>query len=430
MTITEVKKLAIIGGGPGGLASARVFLKNARSFSEIHLYVSDERVGGLWYVPEGHQKGRVMYDHLETNLTKPLMQFSGFPFKEEVSEYPKRLDVYNYLQDYFTRFIAGQSPVQIHWTTPVESVLKESGKWSVRTSQGEVAEFDNVIVATGHFSKPYIPRGVRGLEDWFAHKAAIHARDFQNAEFSRDKTVVVIGNASSGQDIVNQVSSVAKHVYHSVSAPSESDYIYAGDPVIEQVGKIASVDLNSRSVTLEDGTVISGVDYLVYATGYLYNFPLLPAEWQQRLLVDEGRAVHGLWGHISPPEDPSIAFVLIPQLIIPFPLAELQAALIVHIFEGTISPQEQAPGPFDSSVVLDNLKDVAYYRWLQEQLDAANGRSASVSDPVRAHFEPVWWDAHHESLRASSSADKRRRNDVLHDHTLQLRSQGKSYTNQ
>lgn len=87
MTVAIVKRLAIIGGGPGGLAAARVFLKNAPNF-EIDLFERDRTVGGLWHYGDQKRQGSPMYDHLETNISKHIMKFSGFPFPEKVPTYP------------------------------------------------------------------------------------------------------------------------------------------------------------------------------------------------------------------------------------------------------------------------------------------------------------------------------------------------------
>ena len=95
MTVNDKKRLAIIGGGPGGLAAARVFSQSLPNF-EIEIFVKDYDIGGVWHYPEQESDGRVMYDHLETNISKKLMQFSGFPFEENVPLYPSRRNIWEY----------------------------------------------------------------------------------------------------------------------------------------------------------------------------------------------------------------------------------------------------------------------------------------------------------------------------------------------
>lgn len=77
------KKIGNHRWGPGGLAAARVFSQSLPNF-EIEIFVKDYDIGGVWHYPEQKSDGRVMYDHLETNISKKLMQFSGFPFEENV----------------------------------------------------------------------------------------------------------------------------------------------------------------------------------------------------------------------------------------------------------------------------------------------------------------------------------------------------------
>lgn len=47
--------------------------------------------------------------------------------------------------------------------------------------------------------------------------------------------------------------------------------------IVEYIPKIKSVGGDDSSVKLEDGRVIENIDYIIYATGYLYSLPFLLA---------------------------------------------------------------------------------------------------------------------------------------------------------
>lgn len=68
-----------------------------------------------------------MYDELETNLCKEIMQFSGFPFPETAPTFPNRTHVEDYLQAYFHTFIEPNSRVDVRLGCNVERLEKING---------------------------------------------------------------------------------------------------------------------------------------------------------------------------------------------------------------------------------------------------------------------------------------------------------------
>lgn len=437
MTVAIVKRLAIIGGGPGGLAAARVFLKNAPNF-EIDLFERDRTVGGLWHYGDQKRQGSPMYDHLETNISKHIMKFSGFPFPEKVPTYPWRKDVFEYLKSYSEKFLENEDRVRILLNHRVDSLSKKGSVWSL-VSHNNVdnkdcrKEYDYVVVANGHHHEPRLPQNVAGLDQWFENGAAFCARDFQNCKFAQDKNVVVVGNGSSGSDILNQVSTVAHKLYHSVRNPEEvvNTTGYPQLDILTTVPKITSVDWQSRTVNLENGETIKDVDYLVYATGYLYSLPFFEPTLRADLLGGPSKTsaarVHNLWKQIFYVKDPTLAFALLPQLIVPFPLAELQAALMVKAFNGNLQVPAKSDDELDPELAkkqpayhpIPDFKDLDYYNELQSILDAAGG----AQDPL----QPVKWDETYQQMRKTSTSDKQKRNIILTKHAKESRAQNKPY---
>ncbi|QLQ77832.1 hypothetical protein HG537_0A00790 [Torulaspora globosa] len=437
MSVPMMKRLAIIGGGPGGLATARVFLKNSKNYL-IELFEADGTVGGLWHYPDTDRDGRPMYEHLETNITKHIMQFSGFPFPSEVPLYPWRKNVFEYLKSYYSEFIENDARIRVHLNTRVLELSKQKSMWSVKARNSEdnsvlEAEFDCVVVANGHHHEPRMPNDVVGLDEWMENGAAIPARDFENCLFARGKNVVVVGNGSSGSDILNQVSTVANKVYHSVK-DVESVVNTTGYPKFEglkTVPTITRVNWPTRTVEFSDATKIADIDYLIYATGYLYSLPFADSSLRAQLLGDPDKTsaarIFNLWKQIFYVKDPTLAFSLLPQLIVPFPLAELQAALMVKAFNGQLTVPSQPDDVLEPELLqrqpgyhpIPDFKDVDYYRELQAILDAAGGSN----DPL----QPVKWNEEYKQMRITSTGDKQKRNIVLTQHASNLRAQNKPY---
>lgn len=437
MTGTVAKRLAIIGSGPGGLATARVFLNNAPNV-EIDLFESDKSVGGLWHYPDDGRDGRAMYDHLETNITKHIMKFSGFPFPDDVPTYPWRSDVFQYLKSYYKKFIEKESRISVHLNTRVSDLSKSGSLWTIvsknsQTSEQTSKDFDYVVIANGHYSDPKIPSNIDGLKEWFDNGAAWPAKDFQNCKFAKDKTVVVVGNGSSGQDIMNQVSTVAKKVYHSVKdVPTVlSTTGYPPAHAVTAIPRIKSTNWAKRSIELEDGRTLENIDYLVYATGYLYSLPFVEDSIRAQLLGGTGQVsssrVYELWEQIFFVKDPTLAFSLLPQLVVPFPLAELQAALMVKAFNGQLSVPKLSDDELEPEVYkkranyhgISDFADVDYYRKLQSILDNAGGDK----DPLK----PIKWDEEYKNMRVTSTENKAKRNIFLVKHAANLRDQQKPY---
>ena len=107
-----------------------------------------------------------MYDDLETNIPKELMQYSDYPFSEELRLFPEREKVLRYLEEY-----AQEVRHLIRFQIQVYDVQKvANGGWIVRfrnleTEQETEEPYDAVLVASGHYDVPYIP-AIRGLKEW------------------------------------------------------------------------------------------------------------------------------------------------------------------------------------------------------------------------------------------------------------------------
>jgi cation diffusion facilitator CzcD-associated flavoprotein CzcO len=189
----SVKRIGVIGAGPSGLAAAKFFLAE-NAFDQIDVFEQQPEVGGVWFYHRnivGHinvpqitphdppelliwPKGAAaslfsnpMYDKLNTNIPKELMQFSDQAFLSKSLLYPTREDVQNYLVDY-----SQDVRHLIKFSTQVEDIrLSLRGgqhRWeltskSTITDESRKSEYDAILVASGHYSVPYIP-SVPGIE--------------------------------------------------------------------------------------------------------------------------------------------------------------------------------------------------------------------------------------------------------------------------
>ncbi|KAK4553282.1 monooxygenase [Recurvomyces mirabilis] len=374
----KASNVCIIGAGPSGLVAAK-YLRAEKAFSRIQIYEQRATVGGIWnYVPhlsptaydsaipqtnpfaeadrpiwkhsnaskildEDKQETAAfltpLYDRLETNIPKSLMGFSDLDWPENSQLFPKHETVMEYIEQY-----AEDVRDLISFQTQVMDVrLTEDERWTVRTQRvsrdepGEEREetYDAVIVANGHFNIPYIPE-VEGLEEWSkAYPGCItHSKFYRKPEQFAGQKIIIVGNSASGVDIGAQIQTTCKPPMI-VSSKSESFLLNAESTRKLDRPPIAEYVVKDRSVRFEDGSRESDIDAVLYCTGYFYSFPFLQS--LDPPLNTTGEKVEHLYHHIFYQPHPTLAFPVLNQKVIPFPLAEAQCAVIARVFSGRLS---------------------------------------------------------------------------------------------
>ena len=169
------KRVCIVGAGPSGLAQLRAFQQaavNGTKIPDIVCYEKQSDWGGLWNYnwrtgidEAGNPCHGSMYRYLWSNGPKEGLEFADYTFKEhfgkEIPSYPPREVLFDYIQG---RLEKTDFRKKIHFNTIVRDIRFEpsQNKFTVVSrnalSDTETSEkFDNVIVASGHFSTPNVP---------------------------------------------------------------------------------------------------------------------------------------------------------------------------------------------------------------------------------------------------------------------------------
>ena len=136
-------------------------------------------------------------------------------------------------------------------------------------SDTETSEkFDNVIVASGHFSTPNVPY-YDGFEKF--NGRILHAHDFRDAREFVDKNILILGTSYSAEDIGSQC---WKYGCKSVTiahrtAPMGFDW----PKNWQEVPALIKVD--NTTAYFKDGSSVD-VDAIILCTGYKHHFPFLP----------------------------------------------------------------------------------------------------------------------------------------------------------
>jgi len=214
---------------------------------------------------------------------------------------------------------------------------------SLQTRQISVHHYDAVVVANGHYTVPSVPE-IDGLEAWNKDYpgAVIHSKAYRKPEEYTGKKVLVIGNAASGLDIAYQVSEYSQQP---VVLSSRSASIFAtGKPppwrkdVLQSVEFLPSSSYD-RAVKFEDGHIEEGIDQVIFCTGYYYSIPFVRDF--KPLLITDGLRIQDVYRDLFYIHHPSLVLPVINLRVIPFPLAENQAAVVARIWSGRLSLPSQ-----------------------------------------------------------------------------------------
>lgn len=154
--------------------------------------------------------------------------------------------------------------------------------------------------------------------------------------------VIVVGYSASGIDISTQLPIAAQTP---ILISEKEEHIPAGqvstNDWAHHVPEIAEFIPESRAVRFADGSVESDIDAVIFCTGFHYSFPFLQSLNPSVTVADGSHAAH-LWQHMLYTADPTLAFLAIPQRIVPFPIAEAQSAVIARMWAGRLDvPSEK-----------------------------------------------------------------------------------------
>ncbi|KAK5630847.1 hypothetical protein RRF57_006562 [Xylaria bambusicola] len=442
----SIKRIAIIGAGPSGLAAAKHLLAEGFLSSEIDIYEQQAEVGGVWnysavtfqeqlrvpqidahapldtpiypetsveqekdeyedYVFDSDEEACTapgsgacslpplprkekqpplfpspMYDYLHTNIPHTLMRYSDLRFTtdgkgkgahEDCEIFPSRQVVQEYLLQYardvrhLVRFSTQVTNISLQ-SPPSDASKGEKcrihEKWTVYstnllTGVPRVENYNAVVVASGHYSAPYIPSVPEIATFAKEHPGIIsHSKTYRTPSKFAGKRVVIVGSSASGLDIASQISAVcASPLIMSARSPIPDDqaaHIGVGDKV-RVVGQIKRFLVDERGIEVfstpgpssaeteseKNTEKILDVDAILFCTGYLFTFPFistssLPASTPP--LVTDGRRVHGVARHFIHTYHPTLVFPALPIKIIPFPLAEAQAAVFSRLWSNRL----------------------------------------------------------------------------------------------
>jgi cation diffusion facilitator CzcD-associated flavoprotein CzcO len=363
----------VIGAGPSGLGTAKVFLKAGLA---VEVVERQPDLGGQWLYG-GEASGVYASTHLISS--KGTTAFADFPMPEDWPAYPHHGLILDYLRDYARHF--GLLP-HIRFNCAVTRLAREGDGWRATFSDGTSGAYQGVVIANGHLTDPEMP-AIPGRFDG----EILHSKAYKNAAIFEGKRVLVVGMGNTGCDVaVDAVHRAAKvlwsvrggnhftpkfmagkpadeanhkarftlprpirSVLHEavlrivVGAPEKfglpkpKHRLYDRTPIVNSLvlQHLGQGDIHVRKpirefdgprVVFADGTA-DDVDLVLLATGYRITFPFLDDDQRKRDLNWQGPAPH-LHLNVFPPEENNLFVVgLLEGAGIGWPGREAQADL-------------------------------------------------------------------------------------------------------
>ena len=353
------KRIAVIGAGPSGLAQLRAFQSAAKAGAEIPEVVCFERQsdwGGLWHYTwrtgldeHGEPVHSSMYRYLWSNGPKEGLEFADYSFEEhfgkQIGSYPPRAVILDYIEGRVKK--AGVRD-WIRFSTAVRMVKynEDKGNFTVtvhdlRADHMYSEDFDNVVVASGHFSTPNVPE-FPGFATF--NGRVLHAHDFRDAMQFKDRDILIVGTSYSAEDIGSQC---WKYGCKSVTVAHRTAPMgYDWPENWQEVPILTHVD--DDTAYFKDGTS-KKVDAIILCTGYKHTFPFLPDDL--RLKTRNRLATADLYKGVAWVHNTKLFYLGMQDQWFTFNMFDAQAWWVRDVIMGRISI------PADKAVLLQDVAD-------------------------------------------------------------------------
>ena len=181
----------MIGGGQAGLAIGYYLRQQGCRFVIL------ERASEL--APAWRER----WDSLTLFTPRRYSALPGLPFPGDPDGYPTRDEVIAYLERYAETF---QLPIELD--SEVKKLEQDDGRFRLELDDRTITA-DQVVVATGPFQKPFVPKLAEELS---ADVFQAHAVGYRRPNDVPDGTVLVVGGGNTGFQIAKELSTTHKVV--------------------------------------------------------------------------------------------------------------------------------------------------------------------------------------------------------------------------
>ena len=402
-----MKRVAVIGAGPSGLAQLRAFQsakKKGAAIPEVVCFEKQSDWGGLWNYTwrtgldeHGEPVHGSMYRYLWSNGPKECLEFADYTFEEHfgkpIASFPPRAVLFDYIKG---RVEKAKVRKWVRFNTPVRMVEWDKKKKVFNVTAHDrvkdvmyTEQFDHVVVATGHFSTPNVPE-FPGMSKFGGR--VMHAHDFRDALEFKGKDVLIVGRSYSAEDIGSQCWKYgAKSVtctYRSKPMGFKWPKNFEERPLLQK--------LEGKTAYFKDGSS-KQVDAIILCTGYKHHFPFLPDDL--RLKTENRLWPLNLYKGVAWEDNPNLFYIGAQDQFYTFNMFDAQAWYARDVMLGRIKlPKLDAMRKNSAAwrTREEKLADAEQMIWFQgdytkELIDATDYPSFDIEGVNKTFME---WEHH------------------------------------
>ncbi|MEU3984403.1 MSMEG_0569 family flavin-dependent oxidoreductase [Streptomyces sp. NPDC026672] len=195
------RTVAVVGGGQAGLSVSHCLAERGVD----HVVLEAHRVGHEWR--------RHRWDSFCLVTPNWQCRLPGFPYRGDAPDgFMVRDEIVRYLEEYVAHF----RPPLVEGVSVTRLRRSVTGVFELTTTAGEFTA-DQVVVATGPYHAPRIPRSAERLP---AGVRQVHSRDYRSPDALPAGAVLVVGTGQSGCQIAEDLHLAGREVHLAVgSAP-------------------------------------------------------------------------------------------------------------------------------------------------------------------------------------------------------------------
>ncbi len=201
--MSEDMRYIIIGAGMSGILAA-IKLK-AQGISNYVVYEKGDSVGGTW------RENR--YPGLTCDVPAHCYTYSFAPHPGWSAFYAPGPEIRAYFEAVVDRFGVRD---HLRFQSEVVACRWREGRWHVELADGRSDSGDIIIAASGVLHHPNIP-AIAGLDDFAG--PVMHSARWDDQVQTSGRRVGIIGNGSTGVQIVTGLSGKAAHLVHFQRSP-------------------------------------------------------------------------------------------------------------------------------------------------------------------------------------------------------------------
>lgn len=188
-SLPPATEVLVVGAGQAGLAIAAELTRRDIPFVSVD---GAGEIASTW---------RSRWNSLRLFTPRRFSALPGLPLHEDPEGFPGKDEIADYLGDYHDRL-----RIPVHLRTPVVRLTSAdpsagSGRFRADTPAGPTVA-RQVVVATGPFQRPRIPRFAAGIDRGIRQ---VHASAYRNPDDLPDGPAMVVGGGNSGIQIAAEL---------------------------------------------------------------------------------------------------------------------------------------------------------------------------------------------------------------------------------